>query len=95
MRVLDRTTATSAINLGARTQQAARAERLAQIAERANLRAQLRTEQIMASIKLEMTPRVAGAIGTGLLLRDEIKEDESVMREFFRRLQIHCVALHQ
>ena len=95
MRVLDRTTASAATNMAARTEQAARAERLAQIAERANLRAQLRTKQIMASIKLEMVPRAAGSIATGLLLKDEIKENESVMQEFFRRLHIHCVALHR
>lgn len=90
LRILDRTTAATAQTLAARTATAARAERYAQIAERANLRAQIRSHQIVAAMKLEMTPRIAAVMGTGLLLREEITSSESALRQTMERLRIHC-----
>jgi hypothetical protein len=95
LRTLSRTTATAAETLAARTARAERARRYAQIAERANLRAQLRSEQIAAMMKLEMTPRAAGVVGTSLLLREEIKSDESLLHGTMRRLRIHCTGNHR
>ena len=66
------------------------ANRFAQIAERANLRAQIRTEQIIASMKLEMAPRVAGIAAVGLLVREEVASDETMMHRAMERLRIHC-----
>ena len=90
LRAIDRTTATAAESLAARTARAARAQRYAQIAERANLRAQIRSEQIVASLKLEMTPRAAAVAGVGLLVREEVSSDESMIRRVMQRLRIHC-----
>lgn len=90
LRALDRTTATAAEGLAARTARASRAQRYAQIAERANLRAQIRSKQIIASIKLELTPRALAIASTGLLVREEITSDASTARRVMERLRIHC-----
>ena len=90
LRVLDRVTAATAQNLAAKTATAQRAQRYAQIAERANLRAQIRSQQIIAALKLEMTPRVAAIASVGLLLREEVSSDETALRQTLQRLRIHC-----
>lgn len=90
LRVLDRTTAATAQSLAAKTATATRAERYAQIAERANLRAQIRSRQIVAAMKLEITPRIAAVAGSGLLLREEIASDASALHQTMQRLRIHC-----
>lgn len=95
LRVLDRTTAATAQSLAAKTATAARAERYAQITERANLRAQIRSQQIVAAMKLEITPRIAGSVGTSLLLREEIASNESALRQTMQRLRIHCTGNHR
>lgn len=91
----DWTTARTAETLGARTANATRAERYAQIAERARLRTQLRLQQIRAGLRLEVAPRIAGAGSTGLLVREEVTEDQSILNEVARRLQMHSVAVHR
>ncbi len=93
-RAMDRVTAEAATNMSARTTNAARAERLRQIAERANLRAQIRSEQIAATLKLELSNRTVGAGSAGLLVREEIKSDESLWHQFLQFLQVHCTGLH-
>ncbi|ASG25158.1 MULTISPECIES: hypothetical protein [Nitrospirillum] len=91
----DLTTARSAETLAARTANASRAERYAQIAERAHLRSQLRAKQIHAGMTLEVAPRAAG-VGSGfLMIREEILGDESALHEIARRLQVHSVAVHK
>jgi hypothetical protein len=95
LRAIDQSTAAAGEGLAARTASAARADRYAQIAERANLRAQIRTRQITASWQLEIAPRVAGSIGTALLLREEITEDHSMLNETAHRLRVHCIGTHR
>ncbi len=94
LRAMDRITAQAATNMSARTTNAARAERLHQIAARANLRAQVRTEQISAALRLEATGKAAGAGSVGLLVREEIQTDKSLLHQFFSYLQVHCTAVH-
>ncbi len=94
LRALDRVTAQAATNMSARTTNASRAERLHQIADRANLRAQIRSQQIAAALKLEASGKVAGAGSVGLLVREEIQTDESQLHQFLRYLQVHCTAVH-
>lgn len=95
LRLLDRSTATAAEGLAARTARASRAQRYAQIAERANLRAQIRSKQIIASIKLEMVPRAAAVGGVSLLVREEITSDKTALKRTMERLRIHCTGNHR
>ena len=95
LRALDRTTATTAEALGARTQTAARADRYNQIAERANLRAQIRTQQISAAVAHEITPRASGVGSTILLLKEEFASDDSALHQFLSRLRIHSTTVHK
>jgi hypothetical protein len=95
LQTIDRSTAAAAEGLAARTARAERAERFAQIAERANIRAQDRSRQIMHQLKMEIAPRAAGTGGVGLLLREEITDDESLLHETARRLHIHCIGTHR
>lgn len=90
----DRVTGTAAGNLARRTANAQRAERYMQIVERANLRAQVRSEQLTAMLRLELRPRPAAMAGVGLFVREEILNDESLMHQLVRRLQLTCVAVH-
>ena len=83
-----RVTAQAATNMSARTTNAARAERLR------HLRAQIRSEQIAATLKLEMSNRTLGSGSVGLLVREEIKNDESLWHQFLQYLQVHCTGLH-
>ena len=94
LRAMDRVTAQTAANMSARTANAARAERLQQVAARANLRAQIRSEQIIAALKLEATGKVAGSGSVGLLVREEIQTDGSLLHQFLSYLQVHCTAVY-
>ncbi len=91
----DRATGAAANNLARRTATAQRADRYMQIVERANLRAQLRSEQLTALLRLEIRPRGAGVGGIGLFVRDEIINDGSLMHQLTSRLQMTCVAVHK
>lgn len=91
----DWTTARAAETMGARTANAARGEQYNQIAQRAYLRTQMRTQQIRANLKLELFPRAAGVGSVGLMLREEIKDDQSLLNETWRRLQMHSIAVHR
>lgn len=93
MRVLDRATATAAERMGKTTSSADRAARFRQVAERAHLRAQLRTEQINALLKLEATGRGTGVGSTVLLVREELLSDESTAHQIARRLEVTCQAM--
>jgi hypothetical protein len=95
LRMLDRSTAAAAQSIGARTATASRAQRYAQIAERANLRAQIRSRQIMAAMELEMVPRAAASASVGLLLREEVSSDETVLHQTMQRLRVHCIGSHR
>lgn len=95
LQTIDRSTAAAAEGLAARTARAERAERYAQIAERANVRAQDRSRQIIHQLKMEIAPRAAGSVGAGLLVREEINDDESLLHETARRLHVHCVGTHR
>ena len=94
LRAVDRVTAEAATSMSARTRNAARAERLRQVAERANLRAQLRSEQIAAGLKLEASGKLGGAGSVALLVREEWQNDQSMLHQFLRILQVHCIAVH-
>lgn len=91
----DRTTAQTAQKLGARTATRARATQYAQIVEKAHLRTQLRMKQIQASMTLEIAPRVAGAAGTGLLIREEVMEEASVLNQIRQWLRMHVVSVQR
>ena len=65
------------------------------IAERANLRAQIRTQQLTASLRLEITPRMGGVGSVGLLVREEVTTDTSMLHTFLSRLRVHAVAVHR
>ena len=86
-------TAASAERLAAQATSANRADRYAQIAERAHLRAQIRRQQIAAMLQREIAPRGAGLGGTTLLVREEIQNDKSAYHEVLARLQIHSTSL--
>lgn len=92
---LEKATAVAAGNLGRSTATLDRAARYRQIAERAKLRSQIRTEQIRASITHEIIPRGAGFGSLGLLVNEEVANDDSKLHEFLGRLQLHCVAVHK
>lgn len=95
LRALDLTTAKSAQAMALRTAKAGRAARFEQIAERALLRAQIRSEQLAAAMKLEITPRGAGIASLMLLLREEFGSDKSALRRFCERIRVHCTAVHR
>ena len=86
-------TAATAEKLAARTANANRADRYAQIAEKAHLRAQIRREQIAALLQRGVAPRGAGLGGGGLLVREEIENDKSLYHQVLSRLQIHSTSL--
>lgn len=91
----DRTTAQAAQKLGARTAIKARAAQYAEIAEKANLRTQIRMKQIQAGITLEVAPRIAGGAGTGLLVREEVMEDASGLNQIRQWLRMHILAVQR
>ncbi len=91
----DRATSTAASGLAQRTATAQRADRYMQVVERANLRAQIRSEQLTALRRLEVRPRGAELGGVGLFVREEIINDKSLMNQLARRLQMTCIAVHK
>lgn len=95
LRAIDLTTGKSAQAMALRAANAGRAAKFEQIAERALLRAQIRSEQIAAAMKLEITPRGAGAASLILLLREEFGNDESALHRFSRQIRVHCTAVHE
>ena len=95
MRTLDRVTARTAGAMAANTSDADRASRLSEIAEKANLRAQLRTEQLRAAFRLEISSRGAGVGSTALMVREEYLNDESAAHRLASWLQLHCLAMHR
>ena len=88
-------TAATADRLAARARSSARAERYSQVADRAHLRAQIRREQIIASLKHEITPRGSGAGSGGLLIREEIQNDHSLLHRTLSLLQVHATSVHR
>ena len=86
-------TAATAKRLAARTANANRADRYAQIAEKAHLRAQIRRQQIAALLQRGIARRGAGLGGATLLVREEIENDESAYHQVLTRLQIHSLSL--
>ena len=86
-------TAATAEKLAVRTANANRADRYAQIAEKAHLRAQIRRQQIAALLQRGIAPRGAGLGGATLLVREEIENDKSLYHEVLSRLQIHSTSL--
>lgn len=95
MRALDRTTAAAAENMATRSANAGRAQRFQQIAERAHLRAQIRSQQLAALFRLEVSARTVGTGSAGLLVREEWLNDESAAHMIARRLQIHASTVHR
>lgn len=95
LRALDMATAASALTQSARAETATRADRLQQLAARANLRAQIRSEQIAAALRLDGTGKLAGSASIGLLIREEVGTDDSAYSQFLRYLQIHCAAVNK
>jgi hypothetical protein len=95
LRALDEATARAAERLGASTSDGARAVRYEQIAEKAHLRSQIRTEQIKAAFAHEIAPRGSGVGGTVLLIREEITSDESSLKDALRRLNIHSLSVRR
>lgn len=91
----DRATAQSADSMGARMANKMKAQKYAEIAERAHLRAQIRLKQIQASLALEISPRAAGGVGVGLLLREEITSDDSVLNQVASWLRMHIVTVRK
>ena len=95
LRALDQTTARAAETIGSRTSSAGRSQRYQQVAERAHLRSQIRTRQIHASLAHEVAPRGAGIGSAGLLIREEVLNEESAFHELTRRLQVHTTSVHR
>ncbi len=95
MRAVNRATAVAAENAASRAASAARARRLQQVAERAHLRAQIRSEQLAALFRLEVSGRAVGTGSVGLLVREEWLNDESAAHAIARRLQIHTTTVHR
>ncbi len=95
IRTLDRTTAAAATGPAGRTRNATRAERLQQIAARANRRAQDRSKKIVAALGLDGTAKLTGSDSVGLLVREEINTEDSTYHKILHRLQVHCLAIHQ
>ena len=95
LRTASRTTAAIAGTLAGRTANAARASQYAQIAERARLKAQIRSEQIRGLLLHELTPRATVPPSVYLLLREELdKDNHSAIASVLRRLTFHVVTLH-
>lgn len=89
------TTGYVAARWAASTPNVARAAEYSQISEKAYLRAQLLRQQMRGALAYELAPRLAGVSSTGLLFREEIAEDRSLLNEIVRRLQLYSVAVHK
>ncbi len=94
LRAIAQATAKTADTFAARASNASRADQYKAIAARAHLRSQIRSEQIRGMVLHELTPRGAGVGSLGLLFKEELGSDESVLHRFLSRLQIHCTAVH-
>ena len=92
LRPLDASTAVAADGLGVRATDPGRAARYQQIAEKARLRTQLRSEQIRASWTHEITPRGTVPPSILLLLKEE-SDPDSWSRQFLSRLRLHVVSV--
>ena len=93
LRLIDKATAATATALGGRATNAARADRYMQIAERAHLRTQIRTQQISAMLKLEITPRVAGVGSASLLVREQLIENKEALQKIMEQIKIHVIGV--
>ncbi|MGI4747802.1 MAG: hypothetical protein ACRYGI_17505 [Janthinobacterium lividum] len=91
LRSTDRVIAASADTLAARSTNIIQTKNYEQIAERAHLRSQIRSQQIVGSLKYEISPRGAGLGSALLLLKEETGNDDSSLQALFQRLQIHIV----
>lgn len=91
---VDKTTAQMAEAMAQTTTHAKRTEPYRQIAERAHLRAQIRAEQLRASLAYDIAPRGAGFGSLGLLVREQVLGDDTVWKKFLKQLRIHTVAIH-
>ena len=77
------------------TASASRAAQYAQIVERAQLKAQIRSEQIRGLFLHELTPRATVPPSFYLLLREELdKKNHSALASFLQRLTFHVVTVH-
>lgn len=93
LRLIDKVTAATATALGSRATSAARVDRYMQIAERAHLRTQIRTQQISAMLKFEITPRVAGVGSAGLLVREQLTENKEALQNIMERIKVHVIGV--
>ncbi len=96
LRTGSQATAAIAANLGKGTANAARASEYAQILEQAQLKAQIRSEQLRGLFLHELTPRATVPASLYLLLREELDNDNhSILASFLQRLTFHVVAVHK
>jgi hypothetical protein len=95
LRKIDGATAVAAGAMASRIANSGRAEKAAQIAEKANLRAQLRNEQIRGLWLHELTPRAAGLAGAALLLKEVFGPDDSTQQACHDNIQICCTGLYR
>ena len=95
MRALDETTEAAARGMSTRTANASRAQRLKEIAERAHLRAERRTRNIVLKLHMDPPSKASGVAGSILFAREEYINDESVAHQIARRLQVHCTSVHK
>lgn len=94
LRAASLATADSAGTLAKRTANATRAGRYAQIVERAQLKAQIRSEQIRGLFLHELAPRAIVPPSLYLLLREELdKENHSTFASFLQRLTFHIMVV--
>ncbi len=95
LRSVSRSTALAGETLAVRTANAARASQYTQIAERAKLKAQIRTEQLRGLFLHELTPRATVPASLYLLLRDELDPDNrSIIATLLQRLTFHVMTVH-
>ena len=94
LRATSQATGDIAGTLANRTANAARAERYAQIVERAQRRAQVHADKLRHLFLHELTPRATVPPSVYLLLREELdKENHSVIASFLQRLTFHVVVV--
>ncbi|TWB41090.1 hypothetical protein [Nitrospirillum pindoramense] len=91
-------TARAAENMAARTSNSARAERFANVAERAHARSREISNKIQIAFALEISPRAASTGGWALLFNEHLtnlkeEEKEARLRGISQRLQIHSAAV--
>ncbi|MGI4793749.1 MAG: hypothetical protein ACRYG8_06610 [Janthinobacterium lividum] len=95
LKLADDLSSSAATSLQKRTMDASRASEYAQIAEKARLRSQIRSEQLMGLWKHEMTPRATVPPALMLLLKEEYgSENDSVTSRFLKSLSFHVISVH-